>query len=157
MHGKRRLLLLAATTVAVIVAFLGYARLNAAGAEDQAHRVVGSWQVVVMPTAPPAPSVINFAAMTSDGLVINANETGATSIGNWEKAGARQFTFTFTGFQMFGGKTIRYKVRASLELSLDGGTMDGPFVNDIFDASGALVVSARGTVHATRLHAEPPQ
>ncbi len=58
---------------------------------------------------------------------------------------------------MFGGQTFRYTVRGSLELSLDGETMDGKFVNDIFDANGTLIASITGTVHATRLHVKPLQ
>ncbi len=157
MHNKRALLLLATGTLAGLVAFVGSAPINAAVGENEAHRVVGSWTVVVTPLAPPAPPIINFSAFTSDGLLINANETGATAIGNWAKATSRQVDTTFSGFQVFGSQTFRYTVRGSLELSLDGETMDGKFVNDIFDANGTLIASITGTVHATRLHVEPLQ
>ena len=154
MHNKRTLLFLVATAVIATLASVGRAQLNRA-AEDEANRVVGSWRVEVTPVSPPLPGAVNFALITSDGLIINSNESGLASIGNWEKTGPRQFAFTFTGFAGSGPATIRYKVRARLVLSQDGEAMDGPFVNDVFDAAGGLIVSVSGTVHATRQHVEP--
>jgi hypothetical protein len=155
MRNKRTLLLLVGTMVIAALASVSYAQFNWATSEDEARRPVGSWIINVVPVNPPMPAVVNFSALTSDGLLINSNETGSASIGVWTKTGSRQYSATFTGLQVMGSQTFRYKVRGTLELSRGGEALDGPFVNDIFYADGSLFLTVTGTVHAARMHVEP--
>lgn len=120
MRKHRTLLLLAATGTIAILTSVSNSRLNGSVADDAGNSPVGSWRVEVTPVGSPV-AIVNFSSLTSDGLIINANETGVVALGNWakrEKTGSRHFDGSFTGFQVFGTATFRYKVLGKLELSL---------------------------------------
>ncbi len=113
----------------------------------------GAWEVEVSPDG--GVPFVNFSAKTKDGLIINTNELGFTSVGEWQLLGKRRFAVMFTGFQDIGeGGVIRYVVRATVDLGYDKQSYAGPFVTDVYDAEGNLLFSMTGTVSGTRMHAE---
>ena len=79
--------------------------------------------------------------------------------GMWEKTGDREFALTIYGVLVgnvsnpdFGGT---YKVRSKLTLNRAGGEFSGPFILDIFDPAGTLVVTLDGTARRPCAVSEP--
>jgi hypothetical protein len=141
--------------VAVALAALSGVRFVQAS-EGHPGLPVGSWSVEVWPDpGSPIPPSLNFAALTADGILINSNMIGATAIGGWRKVGPKSYATTFTGFDVIGDQAFRYVVRGLLDLSLDGATLDGPFVTDLYTAEGTHIASVTGTVHCERLAVQP--
>jgi len=145
---------LAGVAVALLLAGWSAGRLIQAAERDPATPV-GSWRVEVNPEAgSPIPPGVNFAAFTSEGILVNSNVSGFAAIGNWTKIGPRRYGATFTGFEVADGQTLRFLIRATLVLSDDSATLDGPFATDVYGADGSRVASVAGTVHCTRLRVE---
>ena len=115
--------------------------------------LAGAWEVEVSPDG--GVPLVNFSANTKDGLIINTNELGFASVGEWKSLGDRRFAVKFTGFQDIGeGSVIRYVVQATVDLGYDKQSYAGPSVTDVYDAEGNLLFSMNGTVSGTRMYAE---
>ncbi len=84
---------------------------------------------------------------------------GPPGQGVWERTGAREFALTIYGVSVgeianpqFQGT---YKVRSKLTLSRTGEEFGGPFVIEIYDPAGGLVVTLEGTAQGRRARSEP--
>jgi hypothetical protein len=143
--------------IAVVVALSALSGLRFVEAsEGYPGLPVGSWSIEILPDpGSPIAADLNFAAFTSDGIIINSNGTGATAIGSWQKVGPKSYATTETGFDVIGDQRVRLVVRGLLELSADGATLDGPFLTEVYTANGALIASVTGTVHCERLVVQP--
>ncbi|MFL6274060.1 MAG: hypothetical protein ACJ74G_02540 [Blastocatellia bacterium] len=95
---------------------------------------------------------------TSDGNVIgdepSAFETAAH--GNWANIGGSQVAYTFTS--LIGGADSQLsgslKVIGTLRLDAAQDKWSGPFKVEVFDASGNVVFTDRGTFTGTRIQIE---
>jgi len=159
MNSKTALVVVAIIAVIALVVAgvsLVYAQSSLKGGERDADSLAGSWIINVIPDpAIGVPPFINYSVMTGDGRVINSNESGHVSVGEWIRTAVNRFAVTFMGSDVSDGQLSPYKVRGTVELSQDGEEFTGPFVTDIFDADGNLVFTITGTIQATRIHVEP--
>lgn len=148
------------STVAVIIVLACVIVVSALFLQSDVHArnrdprsLAGAWEVEVSPDG--GVPFVNFSANTKDGLIINTNELGYTSVGEWKSLGNSRFAVMFTGFQDIGeGDVIRYVVQATVDLGYDRQSYAGPFLTHVYDADGNLLFSMTGTVLGTRMHAE---
>ena len=91
------------------------------------------------------------------------NRTGALTIlqGTWRSTGDREFTITSDGLgpdvTLPSGQTVSFvagQLQHRLTLDPSGNSFDTVWVDRFFDASGNVVRTATGTVHATRIVAD---
>lgn len=143
--------------------------------------ITGTWLVninfnagaanAVAQTSLPAPGVRTQAPFVAvetfhaDGSFIETSLTdyqppaGPPGQGVWERTGNREFALTFYGVsltdllnpQLLG----TYKVRSKLKLNRTGEEFSGPFVVEIYDATGNLVTTFDGTAQGRRAHSDP--
>ena len=117
---------------------------------------VGAWIVDVQPDpALGAPAVVNYASLTQDGRIMNTDQTGTVSLGEWRPVGHRQYAVTFRGQYQANDQFFSLKVCSTLTLNAAGEEFTGPFTTDIYDAGGNWVASIHGTVRATRKPIDP--
>jgi len=156
MSAKRTVLVIVVLIALMAAgASLVYAQSRLASADRDARSPVGSWIINIAPDPETGvPPFVNYCANTKDGRVINSNEAGHTSIGEWSRTASNQFAVTFMGSEMSDGQTTPYKVRSTVELSQDGEEFTGPFVTEVFDAAGNVIFTITGTIQATRIHVE---
>ena len=125
--------------------------------EAKSNDLTGTWTVHVIP-APDLeiPPFVGLSSMTKEGLLISADDVGLTGLGVWEKASNNTYKVTYEGLFEQDDTKMRYQVRATVELSVDGEHFGGPFINDIY-VSGVEepVFSVNGTVKADRMHVVP--
>ncbi len=140
--------------VVIILASVLYWQTAVFAAGQTARGPAGTWKVSIEPEG--MPPFVNYSSMTKDGRIINSNQIGLTSLGEWERDGDHQFISTFWGFEESNGQIIRYVVQSTVELGKDNETFSGPFTTTVYDSEDNLLFQMVGTVYATRLHAEPP-
>ena len=102
-----------------------------------------------------APAVVNYASLTQDGRIMNTDQTGTVSLGEWRPVGHRQYAVTFRGQYQANDQFFSLKVCSTLTLNAAGEEFTGPFTTDIYDAGGNWVASIHGTVRATRKPIDP--
>jgi hypothetical protein len=132
------------------------------------HTIVGSWNVAVaIPGA--GPGLVNLAMLSADGTVLVAFpsptpaapdaghrlEFWTPALGSWAAQGEHGASLTFValGVDENGANIGTHTVSATITLSSDGETWNGPFRIDVAGADGSAKGSAEGTVSATRIAA----
>lgn len=149
--SKARVSLLVVMAIALVTTAASAGRALRAS-EGTPALPVGSWSIQVQPDpGSPIPPGVNFAALTSDGIIVNSNVSGLAGIGSWMKVGSRSYGVTFSGFEVVNGQQFRFVIRSVLHLSLDNANLDGPFMTDLYAADGTHIAAVSGTVHGDRL------
>ena len=123
--------------------------------------IVGSWFSTVRPTQ--VPPFVGLGTFTADGGVINTTSLSLASPlespghSQGVRTGGRTFAVTFMTFNADASGNVVWtsKVRANVTVSDHGDAFTGVFKVDVFDPSGALIISDTGTVQATRISVEP--
>jgi hypothetical protein len=142
--------------------FIGHAAPDPLNNSDHVSpTIVGSWFSTVRPTLVPA--FVGLGTFTADGGVINtaslslASPLESPGHGAWVRTGGRTFAATFVTFNAdaTGNVVWTSKVRANVTVTDRGDAFTGVFKVEVFDPSGALIVSDTGTVQATRISVEP--
>jgi hypothetical protein len=142
--------------IVVIVALLAIGVLfGCQSAPADSPSPVGTWIFTATPTGGPA--FVGGITFTSDGTLINMEDTGVLGLGVWEKKSDGTYIFTFQETSKDGDTLIHAKVSSTITLSKDGEQYSGPFTFQIFDLEGNLLVSGDGTAVGVRQHVEPMQ
>jgi hypothetical protein len=130
------------------------ARQQATPTANARHPLVGTWIVdpeVDDPSNPPS-----FDAYMADGTLVNIGSDGAT-VGAWDITGPRTATLTFAGLirEEVGAAFI---IRANVEVDEAGESYTGSHSFTLVAADGTVLAAFQGgTIHGTRLHAEPSE
>jgi hypothetical protein len=158
MHGKAIRPVITVLGAPILLAIATMAHVSLRGAQAQGQQLVGTWTVTpVQDSQPQPPSIVIFHA---DGTLtnINANRSLTTGGGEWVRGvGERQFSLMFAQFahdaqgQLVGVS----RIRANLEINPENNSLGGRYQNDVFDASGAFVLSTQGMVAGNRVPLEP--
>jgi hypothetical protein len=148
---RLRLLVIAAL-VALAVPTVAVART--AKGSQKAAAIAGTWDVQVSPVgASPFPALLTF---TRDGGVIETESDGAgTGLGSWKRTGPKAFTLAFKTFLFTPAGDPAGSVVVRAAVTLNGGTLSGPFKFDVFDTAGNKLQSGSGTAKATRFVIPP--
>ena len=118
-------------------------------------RLAGTWEIFVEPDPQSGVApVVNFATLTRDGKIVNVDPGLGTAVGAWRNLSGT-YAITFHGFMELGGQTLTYRVRGTVALDATAEQFSGPFVTEVRDLNGNLLLSFEGTVTATRLPVEP--
>lgn len=156
MNRKKFLQILALATLFVIVSLLAYQNPYGRSALAAPSSPVGTWKVTIQPDpASGAPGFVNYSTVTSEGLIVNADNLGVVGLGVWEKSGKNQYAVTFRELFLENGQQRIAKIRSTIKLSSDKESFSGPFTTEIFDQDENLLFSASGMVSAVRVHVEP--
>jgi hypothetical protein len=124
--------------------------------------LVGAWIVTVTPTPGPTapPPSTELTTFTRDGGVLNSNAPVAaafpalsTGHGVWVSEDDHTFAVTFVHllFDATGTLVGSAKVLATVTVDETGDALSGVARADIFDPTGALLLSNPATVQATRI------
>jgi hypothetical protein len=138
---------------------------RAARADQDEHRIVGSWFGTVTATNPPLGQFDEIASFHADGIVsesrrylVSPTPLGdlleTTGHGAWKHTGRRRYEafFRFLVQNADTGAPIGTdNVRLSLTLGRDGGSLTGTFVSQIKDTAGTVIIQVEGDYAATRI------
>lgn len=158
MKNKRKLVMFALGLISILMltAFL-VAPVTQVNADNRSDRLHGSWNVVAATPGQGAfPALLTF---TGDGSVL-ADESPApfesTGHGNWVNRSHGEVGYTFVALygSAQGVNTGKLKVTGTLQYDEGADAWRGPFRIEIFDASGKLTFSDRGTFNLTRIAVE---
>ena len=144
-------------TLTFIIAGFSVNGLHTANAQSKkVKNLAGSWEVLA--TTPSQGSFNVFISFFDDGNVI-ADEPGSQETaghGNWLATGGTNVIYTFKS--VFGDANqqvlANLKVVGALQYNATQDTWTGPFKVEVFDPSGHLVFSDRGTFTGTRIAIE---
>jgi hypothetical protein len=129
--------------------------------EDSPQKtLVGAWFIDVHPTLIPA--FVSLGTFSIDGTLTNISSVSlgtppeSPGYGVWVRTGRRTYASTFQTIMGdgAGGLGGTQKVRATATLGSGGDRLTGVFQVDVFDPSGALIVSDTGTVEGRRIKVE---
>jgi hypothetical protein len=157
MH-RRQLLVSAAAAAAATTPAIAHA-------DQDDHGVTGSWFATVTATDPPLGQFTSLISFHEGGIVnesrrylVKGTPLGdlleTTGHGAWKRSGRRGYEVFFR-FLIQNHDTSAPigtdNIRLSLRLSRDGEGLNGTFVSQIKDESGAVVFQAAGEYSATRI------
>jgi hypothetical protein len=150
---RLRTLFIAAVVVALAIPSATIARGTKGhqhGGHDRAAAgVVGTWDVTVTPDGGPTfPALLTFAR--GGGLTETESDAPGTGLGAWKRTSGNQFAVAFKTFIFTPAGDPQGWVVVRSVVTLDNGTLSGPFKFDVFDTSGNKVQSGSGTATATR-------
>ena len=122
-------------------------------------QLVGTWLATITLNPAPPGDPPSFPAMRTFQRGGVAMETSAStpyrspSHGVWERLGDHSYaaTFSFFRFNSQGQYVGTARVKLNLELEQDGDTYTGSAVFEIFNPSGALIVTGNTTEEGQRL------
>lgn len=153
MNTKRIIWISLLAAFFAVVGLLGYWTLNSQKALASSSSLVGSWDVTVSPEG--MEPFKHGAIFSSDGTLTNMIDTGQIGIGVWEKISDRQYTFTIWQYGKEGESFFRSKIYSTARLSDDKLSFTAPFVFEIYDLEGNLLVQGPGTSTGVRMNVEP--
>ncbi len=156
---KRVIFVLGLISIPLIAAFI-VAPANQASPDNRSDKLLGSWNVeVTTPSQGTFPALLTFIG---DGSVISdesPNPFESSGHGSWVNRNHGEVAYTFVA--LFGSEqgvnTGKLKVIGTLQYDSGANGWHGPFQIDIFDASGQVVFTDRGTFSLTRIAVEPLQ
>jgi hypothetical protein len=141
----------------LLLAALAIAQTAQASANKRSEKLLGSWNVAVTtPSQGTFPALLTF---TADGSVI-ADESPSpfesSGQGNWIRSDHGEVAYTFVALygSQEGKNTGKLKVVGTLRSDASKDSWSGPFKIDIFDASGQVIFTDRGTFRLTRIAVE---
>lgn len=144
-------------TLALVIAGFSISSLSDAYAQSKKVKgLVGSWNVQIeTPVQGTFPALLSFF---SDGIMIGdeANSDETSAYGNWVSTGGRGVAYTFTSLigTPQGVANGSLKVVGTLEYDAGQDTWTGPFKIEVYDTSGNVIFSDRGTLTGTRIQIE---
>ena len=145
-------------TLALVIAGFSISSLNEAYAQNKKVKgLVGSWDVQIETPVQggPFPAFLSFF---TDGIMTGdeANSDETTAYGNWTPTGGRGVAYTFKSLigSPQGASAGSLKVVGTLEYDAGQDTWTGPFKIDVFDPSGNVIFTDRGTLTGTRIPIE---
>jgi hypothetical protein len=146
-----------ALTLALVIAGFSLSSLSDAYAQNKKVKgLIGSWDVQIeTPVQGTFPAFLSFF---SDGIMIGdeANSDETSVYGNWSSTGGRGVAYTFKSLlgtpQSVAAGSL--KVVGTLEYDAGLDTWTGPFKIEVYDTSGNVIFSDRGTLTGTRIPIE---
>jgi hypothetical protein len=157
-HNKRMFVIAVCGLIGtVFFAAFAIAQTTQASQDNRVEKLLGSWTVAGSTASQGTfPALLTF---TDEGSVI-ADESPSpfesTGHGTWVRSGNREVAYTFVA--LFGGQegknTGKLKVVGTLQFDAGKQRWDGPFKIEVFDASGQVIFTDRGTVRLTRVAVE---
>jgi hypothetical protein len=152
MNTKRIIWISVLAAFFALLGLLGYWALVSNKALAGSKSLVGSWNVTVAPEGmEPFQHGVIFS---SDGTMTNMVDTGTIGIGVWKKISNRQYAFTIWQYYKEGESFFQAKVYSTAELSDDKLSYTAPFVFEIYDLEGNLLVRGPGTSTGVRMNVE---
>jgi hypothetical protein len=136
----------------IIALLITGALLGCQSVQANSPSPVGTWIFTATPTGGPA--FVGGITFTSDGTLINMEDTGVLGVGVWEKKSNDTYIFAFQETSKDGDTLIHAKVSSTITLSKDGEQYSGPFNFQIFDLEGNLLASGDGTATGIRQHVD---
>jgi hypothetical protein len=126
---------------------------------NSSHGLAGTWKVnVTRNNLPPFKSLATF---TTDGtLVLTNNVLGfleSTGHGVWTRTSNREFAVTAMHFEFNANSQFVATAKTRITLTLDetGDRFGGPFIAEVFDASGNVILTVTGDCQGERVEVEP--
>jgi len=158
MKNKRMFLAVALGMITVVsIAWVAIAQAAGQSTNNRQEKLLGSWNVeAATPGQGTFPALLTFSA---DGSVIadeSPNPFESSGHGNWDGREHGEIAYTFVA--LFGGQdgknTGKLKVIGTLQFDARRDRWTGPFTIDVFDASGQVIFTDRGTFSLTRIAIE---
>jgi hypothetical protein len=134
-----------------LVGVLGYQAISVRNAQAAADSPVGHWTITVTPDGGEA--FIDTAIFSSDGTLV-VSESGDIGLGVWQKLSGNRFAFTFWEVYEQDGAFYHSKVSSTIKLQNGKEQYTGPFIFQISDADGNLIIEGYGTAVGVRNHVE---
>jgi hypothetical protein len=131
-----------------------YRTISTAGEQS----IAGAWNVTIVFDNPALVGCTTPGLLTADGgdIAAGCDVSESPGYGQWRRTGNGEFAITFVGVN-FGaagtGIVGTYKVRS--RVTLNEGTLTGPFLAEVFAPDGTVLVSETGRVIARRIGIEP--
>ena len=133
----------AGTVAAMTIGGAAVLGTTTAQAQDNGHRLAGTWVVTVQPLEGPNKTPFESRiAYTTTGSVVEATSRAPMSagLGTWKRLGSGRFTTTVEKYRfngpMYIGKTVIQEVQ---ELSADGSKYTGQATTTIVNNDGTRV------------------
>jgi hypothetical protein len=149
--------MIAALLIAALMISQSAQANDAAG--SVAPELEGTWLVTVtIPDGPPP--FASLATYARGGALTISDSSLSPALGNvyqgtWVRTGAREFGFTFLGFQYDAQGTFANYIRAreTIRLERGGDAYNGVTTIEVLDTTQNVIATATATTHAVRVAA----
>ena len=147
--------------VLAAVALAGLAALAGPGAETAARdgtpaadqALVGAWAITAQLEGGGPVAFVSVATIMPGGVLVNTAPDTPLGHGAWGRIGDRDYAITIVhpDFDGEGGLEGMVTVRATVALGPGGDTFSGPFVAEVADLAGNVLVAFGGTAAGRRI------
>lgn len=114
------------------------------------HPVVGAWALL-------AEGEVSVIAFTSDGIVMDSEQDGASGVGSWESSGDSSAAFTFIILATEEENALSIAIRGTMEVDASGDTATVDYSFTVVAADGTVYFADSGSAPASRIPVEGPE
>ncbi len=157
MNSKRIVINLTITMTMAALALAAISQSDVYAQNSKVKALTGAWRVEAATQL--QGTALAFLTFTSDGIVLADEPSGGfetTGHGNWVATGGSGVAYTFQAYvgSPSGQISASIKVVGTLQFNALQDKWSGPFKVEVFDPSGNLLFSDRGTFRGTRIQIE---